>query len=72
MAIYTAVSIDLPEGPQSVWTGVAVAENGDRVHFAGDWRCMRDLWEKLDAGDWDGDCEINLEPWQILGPAEQE
>lgn len=68
---YTVERVNLPAGPQTVWTGVAVDEAGKRWCFAGDWRPMMRLWEALDSGDC-CDPQVELEPWQLLGPAPEE
>jgi hypothetical protein len=45
--------------------GIHVTDDGvEVVHFAGDWRPMRNIAEALHAGD---QVEVELEDWQITG-----
>lgn len=53
-----------PESPGStIWLGVGETRKGKRLHFAGDWRPMRDIAEAMEEGEI---AMVDLEPWQIL------
>ena len=57
-----------PEFPGStIWMGVGETKEGKRIHFAGDWRPMRDINEALDEGVV---AMVELEPWQIMSVLE--
>jgi len=54
------------EPGSTIATAIGVDENGQRWHFAGDWRPMRDVAEALKAGE---DVKVDVESWQIMGKA---
>ena len=43
-----------------------IAESGEPIRFGGDWRPMGNLAEAVILGE---QPEVEIEPWQVLGPA---
>lgn len=50
-------------GPSSIAIGEGLADNGDRVTFAGDYRAMVNLYIAVKAGEGP---VVQVEPYQII------